>query len=343
MKGLTGDQIREKYSEETQDLKRKIRNLEQVLRDYKKSHGSIANFFDALKENIPTYAPIKIKYSRPKNVGEKPVVGACGVICDTHYGAVQRANEIEGFGEYSPELCEKRSMDFIARLKNWIKCQRSAYDIPALHLLVLGDLCSGDIHQELQVTNAFPVPVQVMGSARLLASQISTASEWFESVRVHFITEDNHGRLTKKPQAKEAGINSYNYLIGEVSKLMLKDHKNVNFNVYPQLEAVVNVEGRKYLLMHGHGIRGHMGIPYYGMERKTSKEAIRRMNIADKRFDRIVMGHFHHSMIHPNFIVCGSPQGTDAYDHQCGRYGNPSQMSWLVGKHGEFNIVEWSL
>jgi hypothetical protein len=42
---------------------------------------------------------------------------------------------------------------------------------------------------------------------------------------------------------------------------------------------------------------------------------------------------------------CGaSLQGTDAYDHQAGRYANPGQSAWLVHpKHGEFNRINFNL
>lgn len=341
MKGLSDKEIRGKYSEETQDLKDKLRSMELLLKDYKKAHGSISNFFNSLKDSIPIYPQEKIKYSKPTSK-VKHTIGAVLHITDTHYGAVQASSEIEGFGEYSPEICEKRCMDFIAETKNWVKAQRSAYHIPTAHVLVTGDLVSGDI-QRLTVTNAFPTPQQVIGSARILASQLSKLSEWFETVQVHFIVDDNHGRLTVKPQAKEAGINNWNYLVGEFAKIMVSSHENINFNVYPQTEVVVRVESRNYLLMHGHGIRGWMGIPYYSVERKAAKEAMKRMNVDGKRFNKIIMGHFHHPISHPDYFLGGSTQGTDAYDHQCGRNAEPSQSAWLVGKHGEFNRIDFKL
>lgn len=343
MKGLNEREILTKYSEETQDLKRKIKSLENLLADYKKSHGSISNFFNSIKDSIPVYPKEKISVPKQTYDSLKAKVGACALICDTHYGAVQKASEIEGFGEYSPEICEKRCMKFVTQISRWLTSQRAAYEIDTIHVLVAGDLCAGDIHHELQVTNAFPVPVQVVGSARLLSSQLMYLSTVFKKVIVHFVTEDNHGRLTKKPQAKEAGINSYNYLIGEFSKIMVSSQSNIEFNIYPQLEVVVSVEGRNYLVMHGHGIRGWMGIPYYSVERKAAKEAMKRMNVPGKRFDKIIMGHFHHPISHPNYWIGGSTQGTDAFDHQCGRYAEPSQAVWLVGKHGEFNRVDFTL
>jgi len=343
--GISDAELRLKYNEEIQDLKRKIRVTEGLLSDYKKSHGSIAVLFDAVKDAIqalpsPKAAPIVTA----KKTVETPC-GVCFLICDTHYGAVQQRSEIEGFGEYSPEICETRSMEFIRRGVNWVNVHRTAYKVDEAYVLVAGDLISGDIHLELQVTNAFPVPVQVVNSARLLAQQVSELSRHFNRVVVHFIVEDNHARLTKKPQAKEAGLNSFNYLVGEMARLMLREHNNVAFDIYPQYEAVVNVVGRRYLLMHGHGVIGWMGFPYYGVERKIAKEAIKRMNGPDRtKFHKVIMGHWHAPLAHPLYWIGGSVQGTDAYDHKYGRYAEPSQAAWMVHpKYGEFDRTDFIL
>jgi len=346
VKGITEGELRAKYSEVTQDLRRKIKILERELAEYKAAHGSISNLFGSIKDAICELPSVKIEYKPPKKKTkvETPCVVSL-LISDTHYGAVQAKSEIEGFGEFSPEICEQRCMGFIEKVINWTEVHRTAYRIDEAEVLVAGDLISGDIHHELQVTNAFPVPVQVVRSARLLANQLSLLSRYFTKITVHFVTEDNHARLTKKPQAKEAGLNSFNYILGEIAALMVKGFKNIEFNIYPQYEVVVNVAGRRYLLTHGHNIRGWMGIPYYSVERKAAKEAIRRLNKPDyNRFDKIIMGHFHHPISHPVYWIGGSVSGTDAYDHKNGRYAEPSQTAWMVHpKRGEFDRTDFKL
>jgi len=343
-RGITEGEIRAKYSEEVQELKRKIASRDKLIEEYKSSHGGITTLFDAIKDTIPIYPPEKIEYK--KTVGKKGIsCGVCLLICDTHYGAVQVSSEIEGFGDFSPEICETRSMKFIDEVINWTSLQRSNYLIDKAHVLVAGDLISGDIHEELRVTNAFPVTQQVIGTARLLSSQISALQSHFAEVNVHFIVADNHSRLTKKPQAKEEGINSFNYLVGAMAQVMLCQHNKVKFNIYPQYEAVVNVEGRKYLLLHGHNIMGWMGVPWYSIERKVAREAIKRFNKPDfTRFDKVIMGHWHQAISTPYYWIGGSVSGTDAYDHKNGRHSEPSQSSWLVHpKHGEFSRIDWKL
>lgn len=132
----------------------------------------------------------------------------------------------------------------------------------------------------------------------------------------------------------------------------IKDIKNVQFNIYPMHEKVVTVNNRNYLIMHGNSIRAWMGIPWYGIERKTGKEATARQSIVmdtpklmkEIGFHKIVHGHFHIPFDHPLYSCGGSVQGTDAYDHQAGRYAKPSQSVWMVHpKYGEFNRTNFDL
>jgi hypothetical protein len=241
---------------------------------------------------------------------------------------------------------------YVERVINWIAMHRHAYTVNELSILVTGDLISGDIHDELKITNAFPSPVQVVKAAEVLVEQVAILAPNFEKVTVEFISEDNHARLTKKPQAKEAGYNSLNYLVGYIAQSYLQKHDNVVFNLYPKFEQVVHVSTRQYLICHGHGIMGWMGYPYYSIERKVGKESMARMQIImndnlrakEIGFHKYIFGHWHSPFNHTLYSCCGSVSGTDAYDHKSGRYSDPSQSAWMVHpKHGEFDRTDFNL
>ena len=212
-------------------------------------------------------------------------------------------------------------------------------------ILDLGDSIGGDIHDELRVTNEFPAPVQSCRAGLLLSQQIAMLAPHFSKVRVEFVTEDNHARLTKKPQAKEAGQNTYNYVVGFIAQQAASLIPNVEFNLYPQYETVVDVRGRRYLISHGHAVRGWAGFPWYGVERKVGREALKRMNAPDiRKFNRVVGGHWHTPLATPWYWFSGSVSGTDAYDHKEGRHSPPSQAAWIVHpKYGEFDRTDFDL
>ena len=330
-----------KFKEENSDLvlqlKAQLLEKDVILKDYKKDTGNLLVLLDSVKSAIYSIKPAPIIYKH-KDSPDKSTCHAVAHITDGHMGAVQLPDEIEGFNEFNPKICRSRQLDFAQRFCKYIDNQRIIYDIHECHVLVTGDLISGDIHQELQVTNAFPVPVQVVRASMVLSEQLHIFAQNFDVVHVHFITEDNHSRLTKKPQASEAGINSLNYLVGVLAESYTDKLTNVNWNIYPMLQKVVTVGHRNYLITHGHGIKHFQGISWYGIERKTYKEAQNRLKrimeskakMSEIGFHMFIFGHLH-TEIKTDMYMCGpSVQGTTAYDHQNARYGDPGQVGWLV-------------
>jgi len=324
-------------SELVNELKRQLEEKNRILDGYKKEHGQLGMFFDSLIANVQAIKPLAVKYV-PKDQHSDTEVIAVMQITDGHMGAVQRPDEIEGFNEFNPEICRARQLDFAHRFNRWTDRNRLSYTINECAVLVTGDLISGDIHDELKITNAFPITVQVVEAAKVLAEQMIELSQNFTKITVHFIAADNHGRLTKKPQAKDEGLNSMNYLVGTLAKAYLSQLSSVEFNIYPMHEKVIHVGQRNYLIAHGHGMRAWMGIPWYDAERKVGKESTARMQlIMDQKlkmyeigFHKFIFGHFHTPINTIMYSCGGSVQGTDAYDHRSGRYAPPSQPAWLV-------------
>ena len=347
-KGKNEAELRLLVNEEVSNLKTQIREKERLIGEYRKEHGVLETLFRELKEHVaaikpqpPVYVPI----SKKEVAGRGNPITAVMQINDGHMGAVQNPTEIEGFGAFSPQICRERQLKYVQKVLEWVALHRNSYTLDEIVVPVLGDMISGDIHEDLRVTNAFPSPVQACEAGSLLAEQISALAPYFTKVRVEFVVEDNHARLTKKPQAHEAGLNSLNYIVGFVAKERLREFKNVEFNVYPQYEAVINVVGRRYLICHGHGVMGWAGFPYYGIERKVAREALKRMNGPDMtRFHKVLLGHWHAPLAHPWYWIGGSVSGTDALDHKQGRHSPPSQAAWMVHpKHGEFDRTDFWL
>ena len=356
--GRTKAEFKGEYDpgEEIKHLRGEIKRMEGERESYEKEHGSLKILFRELWDNVDAIEPPKINYKAPaKSKVANPVIHVSHW-CDWHDGAVQEPEEIEGFREFNPEILRRELRNCERDQLEWCELHRTSYTINERRNLVTGDLISGGIHPELLWTNAYPEPVQAIRAGELLAEIVAMQSPHYQKVVVDFVTEDNHSRLTKKPQASEGGINTWNYVVGFFAKERLRDFENVEFNVYPVLQKVVKVGGRQYLITHGHHVRGWSGFPYYGIERKVGREAVKRMRrvLKDAVFDvresintlfhRVICGHWHAPMTHPWFWIGGSASGTTAYDHREGRESDPIQCSWMVHpKHGEFDRTDWLL
>jgi hypothetical protein len=350
---LTEDQLKGRHDEEKQQLHRELSEKDATLRTYRKEHGKLEVFFNRVVACLQPIAPLDPVYIPKRKKGDpKSEVIPVKHITDSHMGAVQEPDEIEHFNEYNPEICDRRNLGFTQAYIDWVMLHRNVYNIRNAHVIFTGDLISGDIHDELRVTNAFPVPEQIVRAAQIHTKQLALMAPYFETVTVDFVTEDNHSRLTKKPQAKEAGMNSYGYLVAKMIEAYISKHENIIFNIHAMHEKVIHVSNRNYLVTHGHGIKAWMGIPWYGIERRVARESTARQAIimtdVDRAreigFNKVIHGHFHTPFDSMMYSCGGSVSGTDAYDHQAGRHADPSQSAWMVHpRWGEFNRTNFLL
>jgi len=321
------------------ELATERRNVMSLKRELGRENALVEQLQASIREIAP--APLKIQ---KKNLDSKDV-SVVAHFTDWHIGEVINNHEMEGFNTFDYSVAEKRVTTYMEKLLDWVKLHRNNYNVSELVFICTGDFISGDIHYELTATNEFPPPMQATKAGGLLAMAVATAAPYFEKIRVEFVVADNHSRLTKKTQCKQGGINSWNFIVSTVAQMMLGKHKNVTFNTHNVLEAVVRVQNKKYLILHGDGIKGVNGIPFYGIQTKIGKEAVARMNMPnEKKFDTIVMGHYHQPAKMVNWMMGGSLSGTTEYDHKAGRCCEACQTAWFVHPSwGEFDFIEFWL
>jgi hypothetical protein len=225
---------------------------------------------------------------------------------------------------------------------------RAGFSIDELVILCVGDFISGNIHKELEMTNEFSAPRQSVKAGGLLADLLQFLSPHFESVRVECQGADNHARLYPKPMAKGKAEHSYNVVVYSTMQDRCANLKNVAFNIPEGMKNVVLIQDTRFLTQHGDIVRGWMGTPHYGVERENNRERIKRQVIRklglDIDYDVMVIGHFHAFDWQERTIMNGSLSGTSEYDHACGRFALPHQISFLVHPtHGVHAFNRWNL
>lgn len=334
-------------SAEAQLLHYRVRShqLEKQVKSLLKDRGQYAELIGDLKRAIPAIDPYP-KIELPKN--GKPTSSPIGMVIkasDWQIGEVINPKETEGFGRFNFAAAEKRVFKLVRKTTEWAMMHRKAgYLVPELHIFSEADLVSGNIHYELEVTNEFPVTIATEKAGLLLAEMTARLAPYFSKVKLWEMSADNHGRMTRKNQAKQGAMNNFSRLAHVICNASLAKHDNVSIEMGEGTKLLANVMGKKFLIAHGHHIMGQMGIPYYGMARDKAREAIKRMN-TDKKFDYISIGHWHvPAIIDGNILVNGSLPGTTEFDHMQGRHAPPSQVSFMVHpKHGVFNWTAWKL
>ena len=329
-------------SPDTEYLRERIAELEIKHDRQRKETGEAMEIAHGLRRAIASCQPVKMEY-QPSKLPTSPVTHVLH-LTDLHYGGVTNKDEVDGFGEFSPEIAEARLEALATRIIDKTKVQRSGYNVPQLHILGTGDYISGDIHHELIATNAFPAPVQAVRCGYALGAMLEMFAPHFETVTADFVTSDNHGRMTKKNQAAQGGENNWGYVVASVVDQYTKNLPNVNVRIHAKPTALVSVGPERYLCFHGHQIKGWAGLPHYGFSRRVAMEAVKRMGVPEQAFTKLIIGHFHTAMNSPEYLIGGSLSGTDAFDHSCGRHSIPHQTSWFVHpQHGEFSWQRWWL
>ena len=340
-------------SPQVKSLKEELRLLHKRYDALRLESGSISNFMDDIATSVRPIKPVAPIYETPKK-GEAHVsspVEACLHLTDWHIGEVVKAEETEGINAFSPEIADKRITKLGKIFLDWIEVRRQGYQVDTLRVLCTGDFISGDIHPELVTTNAYPIPMQATEAGHKLAKLVSGLAPHFKDVIIEFLTVDNHSRLTKKIQFSEAGLNSMGFIVGSISKLMLRDHENIIFNLHTVASVVVKIAGTGFQLRHGHTIRGVMGIPYYGFDRAARNQSRMRLNNPKApNFSIMLCGHFHaparmggvgHGV---SWWIGGSLGGTTALDHAFDRFAPPCQTAFLMHpKHGDLDYNVFKL
>ena len=345
------DDMQGHLSKEMMSLKSEVSLLKREIRERDEEAGAVNLLIGDVIDAVERVKPVK--WDKPvKRTGK--VASPCSHVLhltDLHYGMVTKPEQTEEFGEYSPLIAERRIKFLAQKIIDKTDIQRSAYNVDELVILGTADWISGGIHPELLSTNAFPEPVQAVKAGYLIGNMIMQFAPNFPKIRVELITQDNHGRLTKKPQAADGGLNNWGFVVANIVKEYVKEQKNVDVNVHAASSAIVPVGPEQYLIFHGHTMRGWNGLPYYGFDRRVQKEAVTRMNApSDKHYTKMVFGHFHVAFNGDYWMSGGSVSGTDAFDHSQGRHSEPHQTSWLVhrgtaskGGHGAFDWTRWML
>jgi hypothetical protein len=301
---------------------------------------------DRLLEDVRTYIS--------ENLGKppvfKPVVHNAKatdhemVLClsDTHYPEVVSPDETMGL-TYDAEVCARRLeriRDVVVRYKD---LREPAYPIRKLSVALLGDMLSGNIHEELEITNQFPVSEALVRLAQLLHTMASSFAEEFPAVELVFMP-GNHPRLTKKPRHK-AKWNNWDYVLGHFVSALSRETYTVQ--VPKDLVYVHEVCHRRLGLVHGDGVKSasFAGIPWYGM--RSRREAIQSLlrHLGQPAIDYLLMGHFHQLLYWQgtdcDLIINGAVKGGDEYSIDT-RHASTDPVQALLTFHPKYGVTDLS-
>lgn len=316
---------------EIQSLKAQVRNLTLDRDRLRTQLGAI----EALEAHGKVEPP---RWLVPKNPPKGNRATLCLLLTDAHLDEVVDPAQVDGINAYNREIAELRLERLFERTVRLARHYLAGVKYDGAVLFLGGDIFSGNIHEELQRTNADTL----FGSLLYWLGPIRAGVEMLakEFGRVHVAgVPGNHGRLTRKPIAKQRAADNLDWLLYRLLARELAGDSRITWEVPTAADAHVQVYNTRFLLTHGDQFRGGSGISgalaplLLGSHRKT-----RRQTMAGRPYEYMVMGHFHQSLFLPSkgLLAGGSVKGMDEYSYvQNYEPEAPQQALWLVTpEHG---------
>lgn len=318
-------------------LRQRNDELETALRKKRKADVFEERLLVALSEAItarkPRYQPKPLKPSAGRSGHEMALLWS-----DLHYPEVVSAEETNGINEYDPTIMWRRHDVLRERLASHLDQRKDKPSV--LHVWALGDMLSGNIHEELAETNDLPLAEATMQFAEDGATWLESLLELgFQRIRFTGVF-GNHPRLHQKPRAKQ-GFDNFDWVAYHGMRLTLAKNEAVSFDI-PKggMHPVIVCKRWRVLLWHGDGVRTTMpGVPWGGIVRR----AVALQNeytSAGLPLDYFAVGHWHQGndvqVGTARAYMNGSVKGPDEYSLKAFGGGAAAQQLLLNfhPKHG---------
>lgn len=335
------DRLRDRLEFTEEELKKSQKLNEKFtfkVRDLERLH----NVFDQVFSNVD-WSARKVTPPMPSGEGKTRAHEFLALMSDAHYGEVVEPSAALGIS-YNCDIAQRRIehyRDVIIRYKD---LREPAYNIDKLTVAVLGDMLSGEIHEELRVTNEKSVVEQEAEMTNILWDLACDFAEEFPQVEF-VVLPGNHPRLYKKPEFKKKWAN-WEWSMGKgLEKLVeVSPLENVTITVPEAMVYTHKIFDYNIAMTHGDGIKSNSfaGIPFYGMRQRRERlqELLSSRDL--ERADMFVMGHFHQHLWWGggdcDILINGAIKGGDEYS--IGTFlSAPEPIQVLLEFHPEHGVA----
>jgi len=273
----------------------------------------------------------------PKWVVSPKTAGAPGVptlqLSDFHWGERVDKRQMGGMNEFNLTIAHKRLKSTVDSCVRLARIVSPEMEYPGIVAQLLGDMISGNIHDELQATNELNTMPTVLDLYRHLVPTLTTLADVFGRVFVPCVG-GNHGRDTKKTWAKDRNHTSFDWLLYQ----FLAEHfaatgdSRVVFYIPDGADGVYRAYNTRYLITHGDQFRagdsiiGPVGPLMRGEQKKSAA-----YSAVNEPYDIMCFGHWHTRYLWARGRGNGTLKGYDEYAKQNNfRPEPPSQNFWIT-------------
>ena len=281
---------------------------------------------------LASVKPKKLDARRPK--GKRPEATAILVCSDWHVEErVDPATNVPG-NAYDLDIADRRIKQLVQKAAMLIEHERSLTGIRRIVVAALGDMITGQIHDDLvEMTQLAPLAATRWAGERL-GGVIGAMAE-IAPVLVA-TSSGNHGRTTLKPRIATENEHSFEQHL-YLTMAAAEQRPNVSWQVGKGYLNIVDLDGFLVRFHHGHAIRFGGGV---GGLTIPANKAIANWNIS-RRVSLDVFGHWHcFSWLPYRFVANGCLIGHNAFADRIKAEFQPPSQSLIIIDHDHNRVTK---
>ncbi len=282
----------------------------------------------------------------PRWLNKEPGKSSTGIplICvnDWHWGEYVDPDQVGGVNKFNRAIARDRVRVLNDTVIDLCFNHMTNPTYPGAVVAVLGDMITGNIHEDLAMTNDGPVMWSVNEVENQLIGLLKSWKKRFKKLAV-ICVPGNHGRNTVKPRINNKVYESYEWLIYCHIEQYFRNDPDVSVYVPNEVDAHFSIFGHRIMATHGDtlGVKGGDGLigALGPIARGAMKIGAQQRQIG-RDFDTLLIGHYHFFMPRGDatpVLMSSALMGYNTYAHLQLRVraSRPSQaLSFIHHKHG---------
>lgn len=183
----------------------------------------------------------------------------CLVLSDLHFSEIVDPSQVLFRNEYNIDIATRRLYTIIERSVDLLKNHIVNPNYPGFVLKVLGDMFSGNIHEELRISNELTIFQSFHILFEIMKKSIDILANEFGRVFIVWVS-GNHSRNTPKIQAKGFAYENFDWHLGIMLQKFFENDERIKFLISDGWDIQYRIYGWTFRATHGAQFRGGDGI-----------------------------------------------------------------------------------
>lgn len=298
-----------------------------ILSERTSEQEEMNHFLSELKKRKPE----KPRWTLPIKGKTQERAIAHAMLSDTHFDEVVNPAEVSNVNAYNREIGTARLQRFFRNTMRLSKEYINGIQIDGLVAPMGGDMVSGNIHEELAISNH----AEIMDTVMYWTDQIVLGYEklltQFSDIHVPCVI-GNHGRNKKKWRNKGAAQDNFDWLIYHLVAKRFAGQDGITFDIPLDTGVQWDAYTKRLMMVHGNEFRGGTGVGGIAVPiLRGNYKKQQNMQAVKRPYDYLLIGHFHQFMDLGSVLINGSLKGYDEYCRS-NNFGfeSPRQMFFLI-------------